>query len=62
MFNNNTRQQYIQLTLVIFICRLVNNLEMNCFTYKNYGKSFIKSQKLSPDSYIQMAQQYAFYR
>lgn len=44
------------------IDKLVNNLEMNCFTYKNYGKSFIKSQKLSPDSYIQMAQQYAFYR
>lgn len=42
--------------------RLVSDLEMNCFTYKDYGKRFIKEQKLSPDSFIQMAQQYAFYR
>uniref|UniRef100_A0A4D5R9U8 Carnitine O-acetyltransferase n=1 Tax=Scolopendra viridis TaxID=118503 RepID=A0A4D5R9U8_SCOVI len=41
---------------------LVNDLDMNCFTYKAYGKNFIKSQKLSPDSYIQMAIQLAFYR
>ncbi|XP_052756862.1 carnitine O-acetyltransferase-like isoform X2 [Galleria mellonella] len=42
--------------------RLVSNLELNCFTYDKYGKNFIKSQKLSPDSYLQMAMQYAFYR
>ncbi|XP_053625257.1 carnitine O-acetyltransferase-like isoform X2 [Plodia interpunctella] len=42
--------------------KLVNNLELNCFTYDKYGKNFIKSQKLSPDSYLQMAMQYAFYR
>ncbi|XP_059048863.1 carnitine O-acetyltransferase-like [Achroia grisella] len=42
--------------------RLVSNLELNCFTYEKYGKNFIKSQKLSPDSYLQMAMQYAFYR
>uniref|UniRef100_A0A646QE80 CarnOAT n=1 Tax=Hemiscolopendra marginata TaxID=943146 RepID=A0A646QE80_9MYRI len=41
---------------------LVNDLDMNCFTFKAYGKNFIKSQKLSPDSYIQMAIQLAFYR
>lgn len=41
---------------------LVDDLELNCFTYKNYGKRFIKEQKLSPDSFIQMAQQFAFYR
>ncbi|KAL4704063.1 hypothetical protein ACJJTC_001985 [Scirpophaga incertulas] len=42
--------------------RLAANLHLNCFTYDKYGKNFIKSQKLSPDSYLQMAMQYAFYR
>ncbi|XP_060802455.1 carnitine O-acetyltransferase isoform X2 [Amyelois transitella] len=42
--------------------KLVHNLELNCFTYDKYGKNFIKTQKLSPDSYLQMAMQYAFYR
>ncbi|XP_075992214.1 carnitine O-acetyltransferase-like isoform X2 [Anticarsia gemmatalis] len=42
--------------------KLVGNLELNCFQYNKYGKNFIKSQKLSPDSYLQMAMQYAFYR
>lgn len=35
---------------------------MNVLHFKGYGKGFIKSQKMSPDSYIQMAMQYAFYR
>ncbi|XP_063838855.1 carnitine O-acetyltransferase isoform X1 [Ostrinia nubilalis] len=42
--------------------RLADNLELNCFTYDKYGKNFIKTQKMSPDSYLQMAMQYAFYR
>ncbi|KAH9640832.1 hypothetical protein HF086_014418 [Spodoptera exigua] len=42
--------------------KLVQNLQLNCFHYDKYGKNFIKSQKLSPDSYIQMAMQLAFYR
>lgn len=41
---------------------MVDDLEMQAFTYKNYGKNFIKTHKYSPDSYIQMAQQLAFYR
>lgn len=42
--------------------KLVVDLDLNCFTYTKYGKNFIKSQKFSPDSYLQMAMQYAFYR
>ncbi|KAJ2953579.1 hypothetical protein O0L34_g1184 [Tuta absoluta] len=42
--------------------KLVRDLELNCFTYDKYGKNFIKSQKFSPDSYLQMAMQFAFYR
>ncbi|CAL1270555.1 unnamed protein product [Larinioides sclopetarius] len=41
---------------------LVDDLEMSCFTFETYGKDFIKSQKLSPDSYIQMAIQLSFYK
>ncbi|KAK9510571.1 hypothetical protein O3M35_005320 [Rhynocoris fuscipes] len=42
--------------------KLVDDLEFNCFTFKSYGKENIKQFKLSPDSFLQMAMQYAFYR
>ncbi|KAL1264915.1 hypothetical protein QQF64_005270 [Cirrhinus molitorella] len=42
--------------------RLVRNLDMNVFTFAAYGKEFIKQQKMSPDAYIQLALQLAFYR
>lgn len=42
--------------------RLAEDLEMNYIHFTDYGKDFIKTQKMSPDSYIQMAIQYAFYR
>ncbi|XP_069194964.1 carnitine O-acetyltransferase isoform X1 [Procambarus clarkii] len=41
---------------------LVGDLEMTCFKFSGFGKNFIKSQKLSPDSFLQMAIQLAFYR
>ncbi|XP_055298484.1 carnitine O-acetyltransferase-like isoform X3 [Sitodiplosis mosellana] len=39
-----------------------SNLELNVVHFKTYGKNFIKSQRMSPDSFIQMAMQYAFYK
>ncbi|XP_003740711.1 carnitine O-acetyltransferase [Galendromus occidentalis] len=42
--------------------KLVDNLELSLETYGKYGKDFVKSCGLSPDSYIQMAIQLAFYR
>ncbi|XP_017288819.1 choline O-acetyltransferase-like [Kryptolebias marmoratus] len=42
--------------------RLVNNLDMDVFTFKTYGKEFIKKQKMSPDAFIQVALQLAFYK
>ncbi|XP_018616536.1 choline O-acetyltransferase [Scleropages formosus] len=42
--------------------RLVGNLDMDVFKFKTYGKDFIKSQKMSPDAFIQVALQFAFYR
>lgn len=42
--------------------KLIGDLDMNYLHFTGYGKNFIKSQKMSPDSYVQMAIQYAFYR
>ncbi|KAM9837491.1 choline O-acetyltransferase b [Aulostomus maculatus] len=42
--------------------RLVNNLDMDVFKFKDYGKEFIKKRKMSPDAFIQVALQLAFYK
>ncbi|XP_054455358.1 choline O-acetyltransferase-like [Anoplopoma fimbria] len=42
--------------------RLVNNLDMDVFKFSVYGKEFIKKQKMSPDAFIQVALQLAFYK
>ena len=42
--------------------RLASNLDMFTLEFEEYGKNFIKSQKMSPDSYLQIAMQYAFFR
>ncbi|XP_062852449.1 choline O-acetyltransferase [Trichomycterus rosablanca] len=41
---------------------LAGNLDINVHTFTCYGKQFIKKQKMSPDAYIQVALQFAFYR
>ncbi|XP_039278604.1 carnitine O-acetyltransferase isoform X2 [Nilaparvata lugens] len=41
---------------------LVGDVETACFKFDAFGKDFIKTLKLSPDSFLQMAMQYAFYR
>lgn len=41
---------------------LASNLDMFTLEFQEYGKDFIKSQKMSPDSFLQIAMQYAFYR
>ncbi|KAL6094877.1 chat [Pungitius sinensis] len=42
--------------------RVVDNLDMDVFKFKAYGKEFIKKQKMSPDAFIQLALQLAFYK
>ncbi|XP_054608927.1 choline O-acetyltransferase-like [Dunckerocampus dactyliophorus] len=42
--------------------RLVNNLDMDVFKFKDYGKEFIKKQKMSPDAFVQVALQLAFFK
>uniref|UniRef100_A0A1L8DZ57 Putative carnitine o-acyltransferase crot n=1 Tax=Nyssomyia neivai TaxID=330878 RepID=A0A1L8DZ57_9DIPT len=41
---------------------LSRNLDMDYLHFKEFGKGFMKSQKISPDSFIQIALQYTFYR
>ncbi|XP_020501419.2 choline O-acetyltransferase [Labrus bergylta] len=42
--------------------KLVDNLDMDVFKFKAYGKEFIKKQKMSPDAFIQVALQLAFFK
>ena len=41
---------------------LVNDVQMNSFTFNKFGKEDIKALKFSPDSFIQVAIQMAFIR
>ncbi|KAL3280420.1 hypothetical protein HHI36_017902 [Cryptolaemus montrouzieri] len=45
-----------------FLDNLVKDLDFHVFRFNNYGKNFIKSCKVSPDVYIQLALQLAYYR
>ncbi|XP_036912580.1 choline O-acetyltransferase [Sturnira hondurensis] len=42
--------------------RIVKNLDFIVYKFDNFGKTFIKKQKCSPDAFIQVALQLAFYR
>lgn len=42
--------------------RLAGDMDLLLYKFPGYGKDFIKSCKLSPDSYVQMAMQLAFYK
>lgn len=44
------------------IDKLAADIDMGYLNFTDYGKNFIKTQKFSPDSFIQMAIQFAFYR
>ncbi|XP_064554014.1 carnitine O-acetyltransferase-like [Drosophila montana] len=44
------------------IKEITRRLKLHAFQFDCYGKSFIKSHGLAPDSFVQMALQLAFYR
>jgi len=44
------------------VSKLADDLHLKVLHYKTYGKGFMKKFKLSPDSFIQMAMQYAYYK
>ncbi|CAG9856114.1 unnamed protein product [Phyllotreta striolata] len=41
---------------------LINDVDLRIFVHDHYGKGFMKTCKISPDAYIQMALQLAYYR
>lgn len=42
--------------------KLLNDLQLRIYVHDDYGKSFMKTCRMSPDAYIQMALQLAYYR
>ena len=40
----------------------VSNCDHQVFVFEDFGKAFVKSQKLSPDSFIQVAIQLTYYK
>nr|XP_022900018.1 choline O-acetyltransferase [Onthophagus taurus] len=45
-----------------FIDSLIKDLDFYVYKFNNYGKNLIKSFKVSPDAYIQLALQLAYYK
>ncbi|GAB0099293.1 uncharacterized protein DMENIID0001_151450 [Sergentomyia squamirostris] len=41
---------------------LSSNLDVDILHFQEFGKEFVKTHKISPDSFIQIALQYTFYR
>ncbi|XP_050501870.1 choline O-acetyltransferase [Diabrotica virgifera virgifera] len=46
----------------LYLDNLVKDLDFQVFRYNGYGKEFMKSCKVSPDVYIQLALQLTYYR
>ena len=42
--------------------RFINNLDLYVLEFNNFGKNFPKSQKISPDAFVQLSMQLAFFR
>lgn len=42
--------------------KLLNDLHLHIFTHDDYGKGFMKKCQLSPDAFLQMALQLAYFR
>nr|XP_022914216.1 carnitine O-acetyltransferase-like isoform X1 [Onthophagus taurus] len=61
-FNVNDEIQKAILVASKNVDEQADGLDLFCLHFDSFGKDFIKSQKLSPDSFIQIALQYAFYR
>lgn len=56
------QQAKILIVLACCVTRAIADLDFMVYTYKGYGREFMKSCKTSPDVYIQLAIQYAYYK
>lgn len=43
-------------------CALIDNVEMALLVWTKYGKGLIKKLRVSPDGFLQLVLQLAFYR
>lgn len=41
---------------------LLNDIDLRILAFSDYGKGFMKTAKVSPDAFIQMALQLAYFR
>ncbi|XP_045460788.1 choline O-acetyltransferase isoform X2 [Harmonia axyridis] len=58
-----TKEDYLNMEKAAkFLDNLVKDLDFQVFRFNNYGKNFIKSCSVSPDVYVQLALQLAYYR
>jgi hypothetical protein len=48
--------------IAALILRLATDVDLNVFTFNEFGKGFPKSMKLSPDGFIQNAILLTYYR
>lgn len=61
---NKSAILFFKINLIIYnnYPRFIDNLELYILKFDAFGKNFPKSQKISPDAFVQIAMQLAFYR
>ncbi|XP_017874631.1 PREDICTED: choline O-acetyltransferase, partial [Drosophila arizonae] len=58
--NDKLQQRFVQAAKSVD--RAIDNLDFYVYRYKGYGKNFVKSCQVSPDVYIQLALQLAYFK
>ena len=57
-----TLHNYQVLMFIVVNFSLVNDVDLQSFIYKGYGKDLAKKHKLSPDAFTQIVFQLSYYR